>query len=387
MWGCSSRALVRASRTNRSASPGDGVRPRSRTFTATSWPRSWSRTRNTAANPPSPRTSPTVNFLPRAFWRRRRSVVRSSDMADAKPRNLRRVALGTTSLVLVWLFGVWPPPVWWRDHSPRETALMREASDCRTVGRTGVTTRSECPTVRRTPLGEISPVLQRMVIIGEDSRFRTHHGIDPAEIADALGMNDARGFWSAVDATWRHRDRLRGASTITQQLAKNLYLSSSRNPIRKVKEAVTALGLELALSKDRILELYLNVAEWGPGIWGIDAASRAYFGVPASRLSEEQAAELAATLPHPRTSNPTFRPERTLERRNLILARYRGVDVYIPPEEETDSLPIPLPAPVVPPALDSLRIEVPVDSLEDSLTDRRRDAQRRTEDSVRDSLP
>jgi hypothetical protein len=109
--------------------------------------------------------------------------------------------------------------------------------------------------------------------------------------------------------------------------------------------------------------------------------------VPASRLSAEQAAELAATLPHPRTSNPTFRPERTLERRNLILARYRGVDVYIPPEEETDSLPIPLPAPVVPPALDSLRIDVPVDSLEDSLTDRRTDAQRRTEDSVRDSLP
>src|SRR3989449_9737111 len=147
------------------------------------------------------------------------------------------------------------------------------------------------------------------------------------------------------------------------------------------------LRLELVLSKDRILELYLNVAEWGPGIWGIDAARRAYFGVPASRLSEEQAAELAATPPHPRTSNPTFRPDRMLGRRNLILARYRGVDVYIPPAEETDSLPIPLPAPVVPPALDSLRIDVPVDSLEDSLTDRRTDAQRRTEDSVRDGLP
>src|SRR5207247_1663979 len=174
MWGCSSRALVRASRTNRSASPGDGVRPRSRTFTATSWPRSWSRTRNTAANPPSPSTSPTVNFLPRAFWRRRRSVVRSSDMADAKPRQRRRVA---------------------------------------------------------------------------------------------LGVDGAHGFWSAIRAAWRHRDRLRGASTITQQLAKNLYLSSSRSPIRKLKEAATALGLELVLSKDRILELYLNVAEWGPGIW------------------------------------------------------------------------------------------------------------------------
>src|SRR2546422_7726640 len=246
MWGCSSRALVRASRTNRSASPGDGVRPRSRTFTATSWPRSWSRTRNTAANPPSPRTSPTVNFLPRAFWRRRRSVVRSSDMADAKPRNLRRVALGTTGLVLVWLFGVWPPPVWWRNHWPRETAMMREQADCRSP--------SACPTVRPTDLQSISPVLQRMVIIAEDSRFRSHVGIDPAEVADALGVDGAHGFWSAIRAAWRHRDQLRGASTITQQLAKNLYLSSSRSPIRKLKEAATALRLELVLSKDRILD-------------------------------------------------------------------------------------------------------------------------------------
>src|SRR5260221_574354 len=382
MWGCSSRALVRASRTNRSASPGDGVRSRSSTLTATSWPRSWSRTRNTAANPPSPRTSPTVNFLPRAFWRRRRSVVRSSDMADAKPRNLRRVALGTTGVVLVWLFAVWPPPVWWRDHWPRETAMMREMADCRTGG----PSPAACPTVRPSGLKDISPVLQRMVIIAEDSRFRSHVGIDPAEIADALGVDGAHGFWSAVGAAWRHRDRLRGASTITQQLAKNLYLSSSRNPLRKLKEAVTALRLELALSKDRILEQYLNVAEWGPGIWGADAASRAYFAVPASRLTQEQAAELAATLPHPRTSNPTFRPERTLSRRGLILARYHGVNVYIPPEEEADTLPVPTVS--LPPA-DSLQIDVapPVDSARDSLTGRRIDAQGRTADSSRDSTP
>jgi len=203
-----------------------------------------------------------------------------------------------------------------------------------------------------------------MVIISEDSRFRTHHGIDPAEIADALGMNDPRGFWSGLAATVRHRDRVRGASTITQQLAKNLYLSSSRSPIRKAKEAVTALGLELALSKDRILELYLNVAEWGPGIWGVDAASGAYFGVPASRLNEEQAAELAATLPHPRTSNPTFRPERTRARRALILARYHGVEVYIPPEEEDTAVLVP--HVLVPPA-ESLNVQLP--TLVDTVTD------------------
>src|SRR3989441_1747381 len=358
MCGCSSRALVRASRTNRSASPGEGVSPRSSTFTATSWPCSWSRTRNTAANPPSPRTSPTVNFLPRAFWRRRRSVVRSSDMADAKPRNLRRVALGTAGVVLVWLLAVWPPPVWWRDHWPRETAMMREQA----VGGA----HSARPAVHPSALKDISPVLQRMVIIAEDSRFRSHIGIDPAEIADALGVDGAHGFRSAVGAAWRHRDRLRGASTITQQLAKNLYLSSSRNPIRKVKEAVTALRLELALSKDRILELYLSVAQWGPGIWGVDAASRAYFGVPASHLTAEQAAELAATLPHPRSSNPTFRPDRMLTRRNLILARYRGVDVYIPPEEEMDTVLV-VPPVIVPPT-DTLNVQLPmpVDTLADT---------------------
>ena len=233
--------------------------------------------------------------------------------------------------------------------------MMREQADGRSGGRADRVFPSACPPVQPTALRDISPVLQRMVIIGEDSRFRTHHGIDVSEIAEAL-------------RAWQQRDRLRGASTITQQLAKNLYLSSSRNPLRKVKEVVTALRLELALSKDRILELYLNVAEWGPGIWGVDAASRAYFGVPASRLTEEQAAALVATLPHPRTSNPTFRPERTLERRNLILARYHGVDVYIPPEEEADSLLTPLPAPVIPPALDSLEIAVPlpVDTLADT---------------------
>jgi monofunctional glycosyltransferase len=310
-------------------------------------------------------------------------------MADAKPRNLRRMALGTAGVVLVWLFGVWPPPVWWRDHWPRQTAMMREQADWRTGGRAAGGSQSARPAVRPTNLENISPVLQRMVIIAEDSRFRTHHGIDPAEIADALGVDGARGFWPAVGAAWRHREQLRGASTITQQLAKNLYLSSSRNPIRKVKEAVTALGLELALSKDRILELYLNIAEWGPGIWGGEAASRAYFAVPVSRLTEEQAAELAATLPHPRTSNPTFRPDRTLARRNLILARYRGVDVYIPPEGETDTIPVPT---VLLPPVDSLQFEglAPMDSTQDSLTARRTDttdAQGRTADSSRDSLP
>jgi monofunctional biosynthetic peptidoglycan transglycosylase len=232
-----------------------------------------------------------------------------------------------------------------------------------------------CPRVRPVALRDISPLLPRMVIIGEDWRFRIHHGIDFAEIEDALGVEPGRGAWATARAAWRNRDRLRGASTITQQVAKNLYLSPSRNPLRKLKEAVTALRLELALSKDRIMELYLNVIEWGPGVWGA-AASEAYFGVPPSRVTAEQAAALAATLPQPRTSNPTYLPARMLARRDLILARYRGVDVAIPPaldEVELDSLPPippipPIVVPVLPPASDSLldSLKVPVDTARDT---------------------
>jgi len=297
-------------------------------------------------------------------------------MADAKPRKARAAALGTALLALVWVSGVWPPPLWWRDHWPRETAMMREVER----GKDGPVERSSAPSVHPIALKDVSPLLQRMVIIGEDSRFRTHHGIDPAEIADALGVDRGGGrggLMGTLAAAWRNRERLRGASTITQQLAKNLYLSSSRNPLRKLKEAVTALRLELALPKDRILELYLATAEWGPSVWGADAASRAYFGVPPSQLDETQAAALAATLPHPRTSTPALRPERMVARRDLILARYYGVDVYIPPAEETDTLQVP--AINLPPA-DSVHLEapIPVDTTQDSLTTRRTDAQRRT---------
>jgi len=260
--------------------------------------------------------------------------------------------------------------------------MMREVER----GKDGKVERSTVPSVHPTALNEVSPLLLRMVIIGEDSRFRTHHGIDPAEIADALGADRGGGLVGTVAAAWHNRERLRGASTITQQLAKNLYLSASRNPLRKLKEAVTALRLELTLPKDRILELYLATAEWGPGVWGADAASRAYFGVPPSQLDETQAAALAATLPHPRSSTPTLHPERMVARRDLILARYYGVDVYIPPEEETDTLQVPA---IAPPAAESLHIEVPipVDTTQDSLTTRRTDAQGRTADSGRDSLP
>jgi monofunctional glycosyltransferase len=252
-----------------------------------------------------------------------------------KARIAGRVLLVGGALFVVWLFAVWPPPIWWRSHTPRCTAMMRIRSDCRTAGRSdgGPASRSKA--------------LDRMVIIAEDSRFKTHHGIDFIELREA---------WAAGG----HR----GASTITQQLAKNLYLSPSRSVFRKLKEAVTALRLESALNKDRILELYLNAAEWGPGIWGVNAASQAYFGVPPSRLTNAQAAALAATLPQPRTSNPLFQPGRMLVRRDQILARYYGGRTPVPriPEDSIPDVPV-----IEPPVLPVIPVDSLVDSLRDSL--------------------
>ena len=140
-------------------------------------------------------------------------------------------------------------------------------------------------------------------------------------------------------------------------MAKNLYLSPSRNPLRKLKEAVTAYRLERALGKPRILELYLNIAELGDGIWGVEAASRRYFNVSARRLTETQAAALAATLPFPLRSNPAYRPNRMRRRQDLILRRMRGERVEVPPVEEE---------PLIQPG-DTIQWTPGVDSLLDSL--------------------
>ena len=279
----------------------------------------------------------------------------------------RRLLAAAAGGAALWLFGVWPPPVWWRTHWPEQSAMMRRAP----VPRRGQPAPSTRPAGARydpTPLPEIAPVLPRLVILAEDSRFRTHWGVDPAEMADAIGLAPDAGLRETLSTAWRRRDRIRGASTITQQLAKNLYLSPTRNPLRKVKEIATAFRLEAALSKDRILELYLNLAEFGPGVWGVAAASRVYFAVPPRQLAIDQAASLAATLPHPRTSNPGYRPARMLARRRLILARYHGADVTIPRIDEIEAaidsvVPPTIDLPLIPPVLDSLldsvRIEPP----------------------------
>ena len=145
---------------------------------------------------------------------------------------------------------------------------------------------------RWVPLDAISPYLRQAVVIAEDDKFWGHNGFDFEGIKLAFKKNVRRKAWR------------RGGSTITQQLAKNLYLSPSRDPVRKLREFLLTWRIERALSKKRILELYLNVAEWGPGIFGAEAASLHYYGKPASKLSPREAAHLAIILPNPKRYNP-----------------------------------------------------------------------------------
>lgn len=145
---------------------------------------------------------------------------------------------------------------------------------------------------RVVPWAAIAPTLKHAVIVAEDIDFFSHQGFATAQIRAALRE------------AWEDGELPRGASTLTQQLAKNLWLTPSYNPLRKVREAVLTWQLERALSKRRILELYLNVVEFGPGVYGADAAARHYFGIPASALDARQAAELAAALPRPSNWHP-----------------------------------------------------------------------------------
>ena len=168
--------------------------------------------------------------------------------------------------------------------------------------------------------------LRRAVLAAEDSAFFDHEGIDIAEIKKSIQTSIERG------------SSLRGASTITQQLAKNLYLSPSRDPLRKVRELMITWRLEAALPKARIFEIYLNVIEWGDLIWGAEAAARTYFGVSASALSREQAALLAGAIINPRVYSPAHPRGRLLRRQQIILARMPG---YEPPA------PVPVAAPIL----------------------------------------
>jgi monofunctional glycosyltransferase len=187
--------------------------------------------------------------------------------------------LGTALLALIavqlWFLS---HLIYWSSFNPSSTAFMEHYLE-----KPGTKLRHSW-----VPYSRISENLKRAVVAAEDAKFLDHEGFDWEAITKAIQKNESRGKVVA------------GASTITQQLAKNLFLSGSRSWLRKAQEAAITWMMERTLSKRRILEIYLNVAEWGEGIFGAEAAARHHFGVPAAALTPEQAAWLAAILPSPR---------------------------------------------------------------------------------------
>jgi len=171
---------------------------------------------------------------------------------------------------------------------------------------------------RWTSYGRISPELKRAVLVAEDDAFWQHEGVDVEQLQESIETDWARGRFS------------RGGSTITQQLAKNLYLSPSKNPLRKLRELIIARRLEAELKKARIFELYLNVIEWGDGVYGAESAARTYFRKSAAELSQPEAALLAAAIVNPRLLNPARPTPRLLRRQQLIMRRMGAAS---PPQE------------------------------------------------------
>jgi monofunctional biosynthetic peptidoglycan transglycosylase len=195
-------------------------------------------------------------------------------------RKLLAIAFGVLAVVIAFRAFTWPDVGSLSLRNPESTAFIDGARS------QGLSISWEW-----VPYDSISDNLKRAVLVGEDLSFFSHNGFDTHELRIA-----AR---EAVEGK-----RLRGASTISQQLVKNLWLSSSRSPLRKLEEAVLTWQVERRLSKKRILELYLNVVEFGPGIFGAEAAARHYFGVSAAFLDRQQAAQLAASLPRPSSWHP-----------------------------------------------------------------------------------
>ncbi|MEX0879941.1 MAG: monofunctional biosynthetic peptidoglycan transglycosylase [Thermoanaerobaculia bacterium] len=217
-------------------------------------------------------------------------------------RRLLLVSLGAvlaaTALFWATLPDVRPLATSW----PKTTAFMerRKAQ----LAREGRSTRLEWTPVA---LSRISPDMRRAAVVAEDSRFWEHAGVD----WDAMQV--------AIEKNWAKGGVKVGGSTITQQLAKNLYLSPARTPWRKLRELAIAKRLERQLSKKRILELYLNVIEFGPRTYGVEAAARRYLGKPAWNLSRLEAATLAAVIPSPRIYDPVRHPDRVARRAQRIL--------------------------------------------------------------------
>jgi monofunctional biosynthetic peptidoglycan transglycosylase len=212
----------------------------------------------------------------------------SGRIAAAGPLARARRALYLTlvavcAIALLWIAWIAAHVGWYRFQPPRETAFMAQRME---------EARAKNPKLvmqyRWVPYARISPQLKRAMVAAEDAKFIEHGGFDWGGIENAFEKNRRKGQVVA------------GGSTITQQLAKNLFLSPAKSYWRKAQEAVVTVLLEAILPKQRILELYLNVIEWGNGVFGAEAAAQRYFGVTAAQLSAEQAARLAAMAPSPR---------------------------------------------------------------------------------------
>ncbi len=205
----------------------------------------------------------------------------------------------------LWIFlHIW----WWVDHNPSTSAFMEQRLEVLQIKKPDAELRH-----RWVPYNRISNNLKRALIAAEDSKFLDHEGFDWEGIQKAYEKNQKKGRVVA------------GGSTISQQLAKNLFLSSRKVFWRKAEEAVITVMLEKMMSKRRILEIYMNVIEWGNGVFGAEAAARHYYKTSASALSAEQSARLASMVPNPRYFD-THRNARGLERKTgIILARMNQV--------------------------------------------------------------
>lgn len=212
-------------------------------------------------------------------------------------------------------------------HNPGTTAFIQHYLDhCGKI-------QNGCPFAQTwKPLRQISKNLEEAVLIGEDDAFFEHEGIDPEAIRESIEIN------------LKKNRIVRGGSTITQQLVKNLYLSSSKDPLRKLNEIGLALLMEKLLAKQRILEIYLNVIEWGEGIYGAEAASQFYFKKPAGLLTSEEAAYLAAILPNPSLLTDPRHARRAGRRKAIILKRM-GRRITSPPPPPSSDRPTSAPSP------------------------------------------
>ncbi len=199
---------------------------------------------------------------------------------------------------------------WWADHNPESTSFMRRQLSV---------LREKNPKARLqhrwVPYSRISNNLKRAIIASEDANFSEHDGIDWEALEKAYEKNAKKGKVVA------------GGSTITQQLAKNLFLSGERTYVRKAQEVVITYMLEFLMGKERIFEIYLNVVEWGNGVFGAEAAAQHYYGIPAASLSAAQAARLAVMLPKPRFYDRNRGSSYLLRRTNLILRRMGAAEL------------------------------------------------------------